>query len=243
MPSTSRPKARSATRCAAIASGAASPFTTSFHTRLAGICGGARADPGKLGMALAAALSRSRRARDGVDASLIAELSRPRASAIRCCGRAAWTRDCSRRACRCPLDLPRPIFLTVGRVAVEKNLEAFLSLDLPGTKVVVGDGPMKPELMQRYPDAVFLGARQRDELAAIYAAADVFVFPSRTDTFGLVMLEALVLRRAGRGLSGAGPARCDRECAGRRAGRGSARRGPARAHDRPQRLPRLCRAT
>ena len=86
---------------------------------------------------------------------------------------------------------PRPIFLTVGRVAVEKNLEAFLSLDLPGSKVVVGDGPMKCELMQRYPDAVFLGVRQRDELAAIYAAADVFVFPSRTDTFGLVMLEAL----------------------------------------------------
>ncbi|MGD9921652.1 MAG: glycosyltransferase family 4 protein [Pseudorhodoplanes sp.] len=90
-----------------------------------------------------------------------------------------------------PLDLPRPIFLTVGRVAVEKNIEAFLSLDLPGTKVVVGDGPMRSELMQRFPQAVFLGERQRDELAAIYSAADVFVFPSRTDTFGLVMLEAL----------------------------------------------------
>jgi glycosyltransferase involved in cell wall biosynthesis len=90
-----------------------------------------------------------------------------------------------------PLDLPRPIFLTVGRVAVEKNVEAFLSLDLPGTKVVVGDGPMKAELMQRFPDVVFLGEKHRDELAAIYSAADVFVFPSRTDTFGLVMLEAL----------------------------------------------------
>jgi glycosyltransferase involved in cell wall biosynthesis len=89
------------------------------------------------------------------------------------------------------LDLPRPIFLTVGRVAVEKNLEAFLSLDLPGSKVVVGDGPMRPELTRRFPDAVFLGARGRDELPAIYAAADVFVFPSRTDTFGLVLLEAL----------------------------------------------------
>ncbi len=89
------------------------------------------------------------------------------------------------------LDLPRPIFLTVGRVAVEKNIEAFLSLDLPGTKVVVGDGPMRQELMQRFPDAVFLGERHHDELAAIYSAADVFVFPSRTDTFGLVMLEAL----------------------------------------------------
>ncbi len=90
-----------------------------------------------------------------------------------------------------PPDLPRPIFLTVCRVAVEKNIEAFLSLDLPGTKVVVGDGPMRQELMQRFPQAVFLGERQRDELAAIYSAADVFVFPSRTDTFGLVMLEAL----------------------------------------------------
>lgn len=90
-----------------------------------------------------------------------------------------------------PLDLPRPIFLTVGRVAVEKNIEAFLSLDLPGTKVVVGDGPMRAELMQRFPHAVFLGERHREELAAIYSAADVFVFPSRTDTFGLVLLEAL----------------------------------------------------
>lgn len=89
------------------------------------------------------------------------------------------------------LDFPRPIFLTVCRVAVEKNIEAFLSLDLPGTKVVVGDGPMRAELMQRFPQAVFLGEKHRDELAAIYSAADVFVFPSRTDTFGLVLLEAL----------------------------------------------------
>lgn len=90
-----------------------------------------------------------------------------------------------------PLDLPRPIFLTVGRVAVEKNIEAFLSLDLPGTKVVVGDGPMRAELMHRFPDVVFLGEKHRHELASLYSAADVFVFPSRTDTFGLVMLEAL----------------------------------------------------
>jgi glycosyltransferase involved in cell wall biosynthesis len=90
-----------------------------------------------------------------------------------------------------PLDLPRPIFLTVCRVAVEKNIEAFLALDLPGTKVVVGEGPMRRELMHRFPQAVFLGEKMRDELAAIYSAADVFVFPSRTDTFGLVMLEAL----------------------------------------------------
>ena len=89
------------------------------------------------------------------------------------------------------LDFPRPIFLTVGRVAVEKNLEAFLKLDLPGTKVVVGDGPARGSLEKTYPDAVFLGGRQGEALAEAYAAADVFVFPSRTDTFGLVLLEAL----------------------------------------------------
>jgi len=89
------------------------------------------------------------------------------------------------------LDLPRPIFLTVGRVAVEKNLEAFLKLDLPGSKVVVGDGPARAALSRQFPDAVFLGAREGEALAEIYAAADVFVFPSRTDTFGLVLLEAL----------------------------------------------------
>lgn len=89
------------------------------------------------------------------------------------------------------LNLPRPIFLTVGRVAVEKNIEAFLELDLPGTKLVVGDGPARAQLARAYPDAVFVGAKQGEELAALYAAADVFVFPSRTDTFGLVLLEAL----------------------------------------------------
>src|SRR5262249_44712517 len=87
--------------------------------------------------------------------------------------------------------LKRPIFLTVGRVAVEKNVEAFLSLDLPGTKVVVGDGPARAALEARYKDVVFLGTKRGEELAAVYASADVFVFPSRTDTFGLVLLEAL----------------------------------------------------
>jgi glycosyltransferase involved in cell wall biosynthesis len=89
------------------------------------------------------------------------------------------------------LGLPRPVFLCVGRVAVEKNLEAFLDLDLPGTKVIVGDGPARASLARRYPKAVFLGARQGEALAEAYAGADVFVFPSKTDTFGLVLLEAL----------------------------------------------------
>lgn len=87
--------------------------------------------------------------------------------------------------------LPGPIFLYVGRVAIEKNIQAFLSLDLPGTKVVVGDGPLAADLKRKYPDVHFCGAKFGEELAIHYAAADVFVFPSRTDTFGLVLLEAL----------------------------------------------------
>jgi glycosyltransferase involved in cell wall biosynthesis len=89
------------------------------------------------------------------------------------------------------LGLPRPVFLAVGRLAVEKNVEAFLALDLPGSKVVVGDGPARDTLARRFANATFLGTRRGAELASIYAAADVFVFPSRTDTFGLVLLEAL----------------------------------------------------
>ncbi|PTQ12302.1 alpha-mannosyltransferase [Sphingomonas oleivorans] len=88
-------------------------------------------------------------------------------------------------------DLPRPIQLYVGRVAIEKNLPAFLETRHPGTRVVVGDGPARAMLAARYPDARFLGALSGEALAAAYAGADVFVFPSRTDTFGLVMIEAL----------------------------------------------------
>ena len=89
------------------------------------------------------------------------------------------------------LDLPRPVFMTMGRVAVEKNLEAFLSLELPGSKVVIGDGPQKAQLAKQYPDAIFLGEKKGADLTAHLAAADVFVFPSLTDTFGVVQLEAL----------------------------------------------------
>jgi glycosyltransferase involved in cell wall biosynthesis len=89
------------------------------------------------------------------------------------------------------LNISRPVFLYVGRLSVEKNLDAFLGLDLPGSKVVIGDGPQRHELMTRFPDAYFLGVRTGHLLAKLYAASDVFVFPSRTDTFGLVMLEAL----------------------------------------------------
>jgi glycosyltransferase involved in cell wall biosynthesis len=84
-----------------------------------------------------------------------------------------------------------PILLYVGRIAVEKNIEAFLACPYPGTKVVVGDGPARASLEARFPDALFLGKKTGIELAGCYAGADVFVFPSRTDTFGLVMIEAL----------------------------------------------------
>lgn len=89
------------------------------------------------------------------------------------------------------LNDPRPISMFVGRVAVEKNIEAFLSMQLPGTKYVVGDGPDMQAMCDKYPQVRFVGFKYGDELARYLAAADVFVFPSRTDTFGLVMLEAM----------------------------------------------------
>src|SRR6195256_5839957 len=106
-----------------------------------------------------------------------------------------WTRgvdtDLFRPDDPAELDLPRPIFMTMGRVAVEKNLEAFLALNLPGSKVVIGDGPQKAALELKYPKAKFLGEKKGQDLTAHLAAADVFVFPSLTDTFGVVQLEAL----------------------------------------------------
>ena len=87
--------------------------------------------------------------------------------------------------------LPKPVFLFVGRVSVEKNIDAFLNLDLPGTKVVAGVGPELELLRGRHPEVRFLGILRREELAQLYSSVDVFVFPSRTDTFGLVLLEAL----------------------------------------------------
>jgi glycosyltransferase involved in cell wall biosynthesis len=106
-----------------------------------------------------------------------------------------WTRgvdvDLFRPDRAIDLGFPRPIFMTIGRVAVEKNLPAFLSLDLPGTKVIIGAGPQEAELKRRFPSAKFLGQLDNGILAAHLAAADVFVFPSLTDTFGIVQLEAL----------------------------------------------------
>jgi glycosyltransferase involved in cell wall biosynthesis len=107
----------------------------------------------------------------------------------------SWTRgvdtDLFRPDDPAELDLPRPIFLTMGRVAVEKNLEAFVALDLPGSKVVIGEGPQRAALARRYPKVRFLGEKTGQDLTSHLAAADVFVFPSLTDTFGVVQLEAL----------------------------------------------------
>ena len=84
-----------------------------------------------------------------------------------------------------------PIYLYVGRIAVEKNIEAFLIIKLPGQKIVVGTGPLLSKLKTAYPDTIFLGEKSKNDLPEIYNQADVFVFPSRTDTFGLVLLEAM----------------------------------------------------
>lgn len=102
-------------------------------------------------------------------------------------------------------DLPRPVALSVGRVAVEKNLEAFLDADFAGSKVVVGDGPALASLRARYPSVIFTGALHGRDLARAYAGADVFAFPSRTDTFGLVMIEALASGTPVAGYPVAGP--------------------------------------
>lgn len=99
-----------------------------------------------------------------------------------------------------------PILLYVGRVAVEKNIEAFLACPYPGTKVVVGDGPARSALEAKFPDALFLGKKSGAELAGCYAGADVFVFPSRTDTFGLVIIEALACGTPVAAFPVAGPA-------------------------------------
>ncbi|HEX3430049.1 MAG TPA: glycosyltransferase family 1 protein [Rhizomicrobium sp.] len=106
-----------------------------------------------------------------------------------------WTRgvdvDHFRPVPDATMPFPRPIWLYVGRIAIEKNIEALLKLDLPGTKVVIGEGPARAHLARAYPETKFLGGKSGEELVRHYAASDVFVFPSLTDTFGLVMLEAL----------------------------------------------------
>uniref|UniRef100_UPI0031200F54 glycosyltransferase family 4 protein n=1 Tax=Thauera sp. SDU_THAU2 TaxID=3136633 RepID=UPI0031200F54 len=165
-------------------------FTTAYHTRFPEFIGARFPVPERLSYWW---LRRFHNAGNGMmvaTASLGAEMATRGFRRIKRWSRGVDTRlfDPGRRQ---DLGLPRPVFLNVGRVAVEKNLPAFLSLDLPGSKVVVGDGPDLPMLRKRYPDVHFLGRRTGEDLAAVYASADAFVFPSRTDTFGNVILEAL----------------------------------------------------
>lgn len=167
------------------------PFTTSYHTRFPEYVAARAPVPLALGYAVMRWFHRPSKGIMVATPTLLRELE----------GRGfrnvvAWSRGVDTELFKPrndpAVDLPRPVYLYVGRVSVEKNLEAFLGLDLPlGSKLVVGDGPQLAALRQRFPRAHFVGARQGEELARHYASADVFVFPSRTDTYGLVMLEAL----------------------------------------------------
>lgn len=166
------------------------PFTTSFTTRFPDYISARAPVPKAFGYAMLRRFHRPAKVTMVSTLSLMAELEAMGFGHL-----GLWTRGVDtemfhpRQAA--DLNFPRPIFLTAGRIAVEKNLEAFLSLDLPGTKLVVGAGPQEAKLRALYPATQFLGVREFDQLAAVMAAADVFVFPSRTDTYGIVQLEAL----------------------------------------------------
>ena len=166
------------------------PFTTSYHTRFPEYVSARSPVPEALTYELL------RRFHSAADGTMVATPTLMRELGARGFPRLMrWSRgvDCVRfdPAKRTDWRLARPIFLYAGRLAPEKNLEAFLSLDLPGSKVVVGDGPSARSLRRAYPGAHFLGLRKGEDLARTYASADVFVFPSRTDTFGMVLLEAM----------------------------------------------------
>jgi 1,2-diacylglycerol 3-alpha-glucosyltransferase/glucuronosyltransferase len=165
------------------------PFTTCFHTRFPEYAAA------MLGVPASASYTLLRRFHNASNGTMVATSSLSEELSDRGFERLMpWTRgvDTDRfRPRKVRLFGPGPVFLSVGRVSKEKNLEAFLDLDLPGRKVVVGEGPLLGTLSRRYPHVLFTGAKQGEELAACYASADVFVFPSRTDTFGLVLLEAM----------------------------------------------------
>jgi glycosyltransferase involved in cell wall biosynthesis len=167
------------------------PFTTSLHTKFPEYLQARTGLPPRFAWAWLRRFHEAGHGTFAATASLRAELAARGFTKLR-----PWTRgvDLGQFA-PAPREawagLPRPVFLYAGRVAVEKNIEAFLALDLPGSKVVVGDGPQRAALARRFPAAHFAGWRQGADLARCYAGADAFVFPSRTDTFGLVMLEAM----------------------------------------------------
>jgi glycosyltransferase involved in cell wall biosynthesis len=166
------------------------PFTTSYTTRFPEYIAARFPVPQALSYSLLRRFHAAAAATMVSTQSLMAELSSRGFRQL-----APWTRgvdtDLFNPSRVIPLDLPRPIFAYAGRVAVEKNIEAFLSLPLPGSKIVIGDGPELESLRARFPDVHFLGLLQGPKLAGHLAAADVFVFPSKTDTFGIVQLEAL----------------------------------------------------
>jgi glycosyltransferase involved in cell wall biosynthesis len=165
-------------------------FTTAFHTRFAEYI------KARTGLPVRPVYAWMRRFHSAARGTMVAtqslrdELARRGFRNIR-----SWSRgvdlDQFKPEPREEWGLPRPVFLYVGRVAVEKNIEAFLDLDLPGSKVVVGDGPMLSRLQRVHPEVLFTAARYGDTLARAYAGADALVFPSLTDTFGLVLLESL----------------------------------------------------
>ena len=165
-------------------------FTTSFHTRFPDYLKTRFGIPAPITLAVLRRFHRDSRAVLVPNDALRRELRRAGFARTR-----LWSRgvdgELFRPGTRNRLDLPRPILLYVGRVAPEKNLEAFLQLDFTGSRVVIGDGPERTRLQARFPNVLWLGPRPHEELPAFYDADDVFVFPSRTDTFGLVMLEAM----------------------------------------------------
>jgi glycosyltransferase involved in cell wall biosynthesis len=165
-------------------------FTTSFTTRFPEYIAARVPFPVSWGYAFLRRFHGSARATMVSTSSLASELMSKGFRRVKIWGRGVDT-ELFRPDRRLDLDLPRPIFLNVGRLAPEKNLEAFLSLPLPGSKVVIGEGPQENELKHRFPDAHFLGSMKGQQLASHVASADVFVFPSKTDTFGIVQLEAL----------------------------------------------------
>ena len=166
------------------------PFSTAYHTKFPEYLATRFGIPERLTYSLVRRFHKPSRAVMVPTPSVLAELERHGFSNLCIWSRGVDT-DLFRPLPRDGLNEPRPIYLNVGRVAPEKNLAAFLDLDLPGTKVVVGEGPQLEELRRRYPRVRFPGPLFGLDLARAYSAADVFVFPSRTDTFGLVLLEAL----------------------------------------------------
>jgi glycosyltransferase involved in cell wall biosynthesis len=167
------------------------PFTTSFHTRFPEYANERWAVPISWGYAVLRDFHKDGEAMMVATPGLMEELKERGFTGMK-----LWARGVDLKQFtpgdRSALDIyPRPIFLYVGRLAVEKSIEDFLKCDLPGTKLIVGDGPQRAELEERFKDAVFVGPKFGDELTKYYQGADVFVFPSRTDTFGLVNVEAL----------------------------------------------------